>query len=132
MVHYLEMYSNDDGDEKDDDVVITSGLQHSLKIKNYASTSSSPIATHDYNRNDDDASSYSNHSTIGYTSGHGINNEFEDNHQNNVKDAKNEDKNDDANVKVPFVMASVAKKTTAMRRTTISHLPMPLLLLALH
>jgi hypothetical protein len=34
-------------------------------------------------------------------------------------------------MKVPFVMAPIAKRTTAMMRTMITHLPMPLLLLVL-
>jgi hypothetical protein len=39
----------------------------------------------------------------------------------------------DANMpmKVPFVMTPISKRTTAMRSTMITHLPMPLLLLAL-
>jgi hypothetical protein len=45
MVQFLEPYSDDD--DGDDDV-ITCGLQHWLKIRNYASASSSPIATHNY------------------------------------------------------------------------------------
>ncbi len=53
---------DDDGDGND---VITCWLQHSLKIRNYASASSSPIATHNYNNNDDNVSSSSNHSTVG-------------------------------------------------------------------
>ena len=53
MVHFPETYSDDDDDDDDDDVIITSGLQHSLKIRNYASASSSPNATHDYDNNDD-------------------------------------------------------------------------------
>jgi hypothetical protein len=32
-------------------------------------------------------------------------------------------------MKVPFVMVPIVKRTTAMRRTMITHLPMPLLLL---
>jgi hypothetical protein len=43
--------------------------QHSLKIRNYASASSSPNATHDYHINDDDASSSSHHSTVGGSTG---------------------------------------------------------------
>jgi hypothetical protein len=46
MVQFLEPYSDDDDDGDDD--VITCGLQYSLKIRNYASASSSPIATHNY------------------------------------------------------------------------------------
>jgi hypothetical protein len=84
MVQCPEMYSYDDDDEDDDDddededdeedededdVIITSGLQHSLKITNYASDSSYCNATNNYDNNDDDASSSSNHSTIGDGSG---------------------------------------------------------------
>ncbi len=76
MVQFLETYSDDDdhgddgdgdGDDDDgDDDVFTCGLQHSLKMRNYASSSSSPIVTHDYDNNDDNASSSSDHSTVGW------------------------------------------------------------------
>jgi hypothetical protein len=46
MDHFPETYSDDEDEDDDDDVDITSGLQHSLKIRNYASASSSPNATH--------------------------------------------------------------------------------------
>jgi hypothetical protein len=102
MVQFLETYSDDDddddgdGDDDDDDDdgdddVVTCGLQHSLKIRNYASDSPSPIATHDYDNNDDDASSSSDHSTVGDSSGGGSNND------NDAKDANHEDNNNDAN-----------------------------------
>jgi hypothetical protein len=67
MVHFPETYSDDEDDEDDvdvddeddedeedeedekdeEDVIITYGLQHSLKIRNYAWASSYPNATHD-------------------------------------------------------------------------------------
>jgi hypothetical protein len=95
MVQFLETYSDDDddgdGDDDGDDDVVTCGLQHSLKIRNYAFDSSSPIATHNYDNNGDDASSSSHRSTVGDSSGGGSNND------NDAKDANNEDNNDDAN-----------------------------------
>jgi hypothetical protein len=114
MVQSLEMHSDDgddddgdgdgDGDDDDDgdgdgdgdDDVITCGLQHSLKIRNYASASSSPIATHDYNSNDDDMSPSFDHSTVGDSSGGVSNNDYEDN-DNDAKEANHEDNDDYAN-----------------------------------
>ena len=64
MVQFLETYSDDDDDDDGDDDVVTCGLQHSLKIRNYASDSSYHNATNDYDNNNDDASSSSNHSTV--------------------------------------------------------------------
>jgi hypothetical protein len=92
MVHFPETYSDAD----DDDNVITCGLQHSLKIRNYASASSCPIATHDYDNNDDDASSSSDHSTVGDSSGGVSNDDYEDN-DDDVEDANHEANDDDAN-----------------------------------
>ncbi len=83
-------------DEDDDDNIITSGLQNSLKIRNYASASCSPNATHDYSNNHDDASSSSNHSTVGGSSGGGSNDDYEYN-DNDAKDANHEANNDGAN-----------------------------------
>jgi hypothetical protein len=94
MVQFLETYSDDD-DDGDGDDVITCGLQHSLKIRNYASASSSPIATHDYD-NDDDASSSSDHNTVGDSRGGGSKNDYEDNNDD-AKDANHQDNDDDAN-----------------------------------
>jgi hypothetical protein len=74
--------------------VVTSGLQHSLKIRNYASASSSPNATHDYDNNNDDGSSSSNHSTVGGSSGGVSNDDYED--DDDAEDAKNEAHDDDA------------------------------------
>jgi hypothetical protein len=47
IAQFLEMLS-------DDDDGITCGLQHLLKSRNYASTSSSPIVTHEYDNSDND------------------------------------------------------------------------------
>jgi hypothetical protein len=113
MVHCPEMYSDDDDDDEEeeeeedddendnedededdqededdddneDDVNITSGLQHSLKIRNYASNSSYHNHTNNYDNNDDDASSSSDHSTIG--DGSVSNDDYEDN-DDDAKDA---------------------------------------------
>jgi hypothetical protein len=110
MVHCPETYSYDDDDEDEDedkddeededdeddedDVIITSGLQNSLKITNYASDSSYCNATNDYDNNNDDASSSSNHSTIGDGSGGVSNDNYDDN--DNAKDANHEANNNDA------------------------------------
>jgi hypothetical protein len=96
MVHCPEMYSYDDDDEEDDDdddedkddeddVIITSGLQNSLKIRNYASNSSYCNATNDYDNNNDDASSSSNHSTIGDGSGGVSNDDYDNNDDDNFR-----------------------------------------------
>jgi hypothetical protein len=105
MVHFPEMNSDNDEDDDDeeeeededdeDDVIITYGLQHSLKMRNYASASSYPNATHDYENNNDDASSSSDHSTIGDSSGGVSNDDYEDNYDD-AKDANHEANNDDA------------------------------------
>jgi hypothetical protein len=60
------------------------------------------------------------------------NDDYEDN-DDDAKDANHEANNNDATDgnDNSFVMAPIVKRTTAMRRTTITHLPMPLLLLAL-
>jgi hypothetical protein len=86
---------DEDEDDEEDDVIINSGLQHSLKIRNYASDSSSCNATNDYDNNDDDASSSSNHSTIGDGSGGVSNDNYEDN-DDDAEDANHEANNDDA------------------------------------
>ena len=72
---------DDDGDGND---VITCWLQHSLKIRNYASNSSYRNHTNNYDNNDDDASSSSDHSTIG--DGSVSNDDYEDN-DDDAKDA---------------------------------------------
>ncbi len=79
MVHFPETYSDDDDE---DDVVVTSGLQHSLKIRNYASASSSPNATHDYDNNNDDG---------------GVSNDNYEDNDDNAKDPNHEANDDDAN-----------------------------------
>ena len=84
MVQFLEIYSDDDGD--DDDV----------KIRNYSSAFSSPIATHDYDNNNEDTSSSSDHRTVVDSGGVGSNNEYEDN-DDNAKDANHDDNDDDTN-----------------------------------
>jgi hypothetical protein len=135
MDQFLEMYSDDDGDDDDDDV----------DKGNYASAYSSPIATHDYDNNDDTSSS-SDHSTVGNSGGVGSRNEYEVN-DDDAEDANHDDNDDDANdahipfpifhlvishpllIKVPFVMAPMVKRITTMMMTMITHLPMPLLLL---
>jgi hypothetical protein len=73
----------------------TSGLQHSLKIRNYASNSSYCNDTNDNDNNDDDASSSSNHSTIGDGSGGVSNVNYEDN-DDDAEDANHEAINNDA------------------------------------
>ncbi len=120
IVHCPETYSDDEDDDNDDDedddndddednededdeedevdeddVIIISGLQHSLKIRNYASNSSYRNDTNDYDNNDDDASSSSNHSTIGDGSGGVSNDDYEDN-DDDAEDANHEANNDDA------------------------------------
>jgi hypothetical protein len=125
MVHCPETYSDDEDDEDDDDddddnddededededkddeededdeydkedVIITSGLQHSLKIRNYASDSSYRNATHDYDSSNDDASSSSDHSTVGDGSGSVSNDDYEDN-DDDAKDTNHEANNDDS------------------------------------
>jgi hypothetical protein len=104
MVHCPATYSDNDDDDDDDDkdededddedVIITSGLQDSLKRRNCASNSSYRNATNDYDNNEDDASSSSNHSTIGYGSGGVSNDNYEDN-DDDAEDANHEANNDD-------------------------------------
>jgi hypothetical protein len=105
------------------------GFQSQANV--YAFAYSYPNATHNYDNNYDYASSSSNHSTVGDSSGGVSNDDYEDN-DDDAKDANDEANNDDATnaMKVPFVRAPIAKRTTAMRMTMIIHLPMPLLLLA--
>jgi hypothetical protein len=103
MVHCPETYSYYDADEDDeeddeddeDDVIITSGLQHKLKIRSYASDSSYCNATNNYDNNNDDASSSSDHSTVGDGSGGVSNDDYEDN-DDDAEDANHEANNDDA------------------------------------
>jgi hypothetical protein len=110
-----------------------------------------PLATHNYNKNDDDASSSSNHSTVGDSSHGGSNNDYEDTLTLMLKMPIMKTMmmiptmpmiptiafpilhllmSPPLLIKVSFVMAPIVKRTTAMMRTTISHPPMPLLLLA--
>jgi hypothetical protein len=85
IVQYLETSSDDDDDDDDDGIACR--LQHLLKSRNYASASSSPIATHDYDNNNDMLSS-SDHSTVGDSSSGGSNNDYEDNDDaNDANDA---------------------------------------------
>jgi hypothetical protein len=86
---------DEDEDEDEDDVVITSGLQHSLEVRNYASDSSYHNDTNDYNNNDDDASSSSDYSPIGDGSGGVSNDDYEDN-DDDAEDTNHEANNDDA------------------------------------
>jgi hypothetical protein len=85
--HRTNWLDGDDDEDDDDNVIITSGLQNSLKIRNYASASCSPSATHDYSNNNDNASSSSNHSTVGGSSGGGSNDDYE---YNDAKDDANQ------------------------------------------
>jgi hypothetical protein len=87
--------ADEDDEEDEDDVIITFGLQHSLKIRNYASDSSYHNATNNYDNNDDDASSSSDHSTVGDHSGGVSNDDYEDN-DDDAKDANHEANNNDA------------------------------------
>jgi hypothetical protein len=81
------MYSDDDDDcDGDDDDV---------DIRKSASAYSSPICTPNYDNNDN-ASSSSNHSTVGDSIGVGNNNEYEVN-DDNAKNANHDDNDDDAN-----------------------------------
>jgi hypothetical protein len=108
MVHFLEMYSDDDdghddhNDEDDDEVDEDNdnnddcdGDGDHVDIRKSASAYSSPICTPNYVKNDD-ASSSSNHSTVGDSIGFGNNNEYEVNH-NDAGDANHDDNNNDAN-----------------------------------
>jgi hypothetical protein len=109
MVHFLEMYSDDDdghddndddkvdedndNDDDDDDCDDEGDGDHVYKRKS-ASMYSSPICTPDYIKNDD-ASSSSNHSTVGDSIGFGNTNEYEVNHDD-ARDANHDDNDDDA------------------------------------
>ncbi len=108
IVQFLEMLS-------DDDDGITCGLLHLLKSRNYASASSSLIATHDYNNNDDNSSSSSILSIVGDSSGGGFNNNYDSPLPPMILN--------------PFVMAPIVKMTATTMMTMTTPLPMPLLLL---
>jgi hypothetical protein len=46
MVHFPETYSDDDDEDDEDYVFISSGLQHSLKIRNYGENKCSSSDEH--------------------------------------------------------------------------------------